>query len=257
MQGVSIIIPVFNKAEVTMKCINYIREFNKKNTYEIIVIDNGSTDNTPELLSKDEGLVYIREQKNIGISKAYNNASKIAKNNIFCFMHNDVFIFEKGWAVKIKDFLLRTRDAGITGFYGAKRIRKDGSFRGKTIVHSKKGSSLMRKSFEKIAAVDGLLIAVQKSVFEKTGGFNEDFPIHYYDKDISLKSLKHGYCNYALSVPFEHLGATRKGVTEENEIRDESQKKFIKIWSEFLPVDVSTLREKFLYAFRSRQQQTQ
>jgi len=255
MQGVSIIIPVFNKAEVTMECINHIREANKKNTYEIIVIDNGSTDNTHDLLSKDEGLVYIREQENIGISKAYNNAGRIAKNNIFCFMHNDVFIFKKDWTTKIKDFILMAPDAGIIGFYGAKRIRRDGSFRGKTIVHSKKDFSLMTKAFEKVAVVDGLLIAVQKSVFEKIDGFNEDFSIHYYDKDISLKSLKYGYSNYVLSVPFEHLGATRKGVKEENEIRDESQKKFIEIWSDFLPADVSTWMEKFLYAFRHRQKQ--
>jgi len=68
MEGVSIIIPVFNKLEITRKCIDHIREFNKNYAFEIIIADNGSTDEIPDVLSNDKDIIYIRNQENLGIA---------------------------------------------------------------------------------------------------------------------------------------------------------------------------------------------
>ncbi len=263
MEGVSIIIPVFNKLEITQKCISHIKEFNKKCTFEIIIVDNGSTDETQQFFSSlpfnsplikggYRGVItYIRNEKNLGLSKAYNQASKVAKCNIFCFMHNDVFVFEENWMDKIRNFIIKTPNAGVVGLYGAKTMRIDGSFRGKTIVHSKKHNPSIHKPFEKVAVVDGLLMAMHRSVFEKAGGFNEVFSIHYYDKNISLRVLKNNFMNYVLNISFEHRCATtRRDIKKDTEIRDEAQKQFIEIWRDFLPADVSTIIEKLSCIFK-------
>lgn len=251
MEGVSIIIPVFNKLEITRKSINHIREFNKNYAFEIIIADNGSTDETPDVLSKGKDIIYVRNTQNLGISKGCNIGSKTAGNRVLCFMHNDVFIFKKNWIAEIHDFISKTPNVGIVGIYGAKTLRKDGSFRGKTIVHSKKDSPSIVKSFEKVAVLDGLLMAMQVSVFEKLGGFNEVFPIHYYDKDISLRAFKNNFVNYVLNIPFEHQCAvSRKEIKEENKIREEARNIFIKIWEDFLPMDVNTWQEKLTCIFR-------
>ncbi len=142
MEKASIIIPVFNKVETTLKCIDTIRRFNKNSLFEIMIIDNGSTDETQRVFSSppfnsplskggNMGVVtYIRNIENPGLSKTYNNAAKLAKYNILCFMHNDVFVYEENWISKISDFIYKMPNAGIVGLYGAKTMRKDGRFKG-------------------------------------------------------------------------------------------------------------------------------
>lgn len=250
MEEVSIIIPVLNKIEATIKCIDTIKRFNRNSLYEIIIIDNGSIDETPAVLANKKDIVYVRKTENLGISKAYNEGAKLAKYNILCFMHNDVFVYEEDWISKMSDFICKTPDAGIIGLYGAKTMRKDGSFRGRTIVHSKKNALAMSGFYEKVAVVDGLLMMMHRNIFDKIGGFNNEFSIHFYDKDISMRALINKMSNYVVSIPFEHLcGTTRKSVTGENRTRDEAQKRFMEIWNDFLPADVTTWKDKIKYIF--------
>jgi GT2 family glycosyltransferase len=251
MEGVSIIIPVFNKFEITNKCIEHIIAHNNKTSFEIIVVDNGSTDKTPVALSKEKDMTYIRNKSNVGLSKAYNHAVKEAQYDTYCFMHNDVFVYEEDRTARIRDFILSMPDAGVVGLYGAKTMRKDGGFRGKTIVHSKMNSPSIKRPFEKAAVVDGLLLATSRTVFESIGGFNEDFTIHYYDKDLSMRALKSRFMNYVLSTPFEHLiASTRKHIESDDIIREEAREHFIRIWGASLPADVSTQWQKLLYALK-------
>ncbi len=281
MEGISIIIPVFNKIESTMRCIHSIRELNKNSTFEIIIVDNGSTDETPQFFSSqpfnptfskeekcgnpplkkgdiggfsnEKKITYIRNEENLGVSRACNQGAGAANCGIFCFMHNDVFIFQENWTASLSDLITKASNAGMIGLYGAKTLRKDASFRGKTIVHSIKGSPSMNKQVERVAVVDGLLMATQKLVFKKIGGFSEDFPVHYYDKDISLKAMKNGLHNYVMHIPFEHICATtRKGIKEDDRIRDEAHEKFLAKWKHFLPVDVSSWREKIGYTVKRK-----
>lgn len=248
MEGVSLIIPVFNKSDITRRCIDQIKKLNRRSDFEIIVVDNGSTDETPSMLSKDHSIVYIRNAENLGISKACNLAGGRARYDVLCFMHNDVFVYEEEWTSKIRQFILRHSGTGVVGLYGAKTLRKNGSFRGKTIVHSKKDRPAIAKAFERVATIDGLFMAMRKSVFEDIGGYNELFPIHYYDKDISLRAVKHDFDNYIINMPFEHeCGSTRKQIRDENQVREEARGIFIGIWEGFLPVDVNSLREKLGY----------
>ncbi|KPK02762.1 MAG: hypothetical protein AMK71_01180 [Nitrospira bacterium SG8_35_4] len=280
MEGLSIIIPVFNKIETTLNCIQSISEANTESVYEIIIVDNGSSDQTQEVFERDMNVIpakagiqkkgldppvkpendalrndkhpgtitYIRNPENLGVSKALNIGAAASRHSILCFMHNDVIVHKKNWTLSIAEFINNNPNAGVVGFYGAKTIREDGSFRGKSIVHSKKGSPSMSKPFDAVAVVDGMLMAMKKSVFEKVRGFADDFIVHFYDKDISLKAIKGKFENYVLNVPFEHMcAATRTAIKDDDRIRDEAKEKFLEIWAEALPVDVTTWQEKIRY----------
>jgi GT2 family glycosyltransferase len=254
MEGISIIVPVFNKIETTVKCIDAIRQRNAGSSFEIIIVDNGSTDETREVFTLRAGLkpapTYIRNSENLGVAKAFNIGADAAKYDIFCFMHNDVFIFKDHWIAALQDFIVRIPNAGVVGLYGAKTLRKDGSFRGKTIVHAKKNNPAIHGSFEKVAVVDGLLMTMKKTAFKKTGGFCEDFGVHYYDKDISMRAMKSGFDNYILSIPFEHeCNTTRSQINKDDLVRDAARNKFTGMWKGFLPADVTTLRERIGYLF--------
>ncbi len=247
MGSISIIIPVFNKVEITKKCIHHIREFNKNYPLEIIIVDNGSTDETPDVFSNDKDIVYIRNPKNLGISKAYNSAATAAKYDVLCFMHNDVFVFKENWALKIRDFILKTSNAGIVGLYGAMLIRQNGSFMGRGIVHSKLNTGNLRSDYTKVAVVDGLLMAIRREVCNDIGRFDERYTLHYYDKDLSLKTYTAGYTNFVINIPFIHKGAeTRSSLKREEDLalRNEMKKLFLEQWETRLPADVRTKSER-------------
>ncbi len=239
MEGLSIIIPVYNKIEMTLRCIEDIRRKNRDCDYEIIVFDNGSTDDTPERLSGDKALKYIRSRENLGISRACNEGAERARYPLLCFMHNDLFISKNKWVKDLIGFFNSRPDAGVIGLYGAKVIRRDGSYRSKGIVHSRMDNPTITKAFEPVAVVDGLLMALGRDLFSKVGGFNTLFTIHYYDKDLSMKTLAAGYKNYVLNIPFEHrCGSTRKAISDEDRVREELKSAFLDIWKEHLPCSV-------------------
>lgn len=239
MEGLSIIIPVHNKIEMTLRCIEDIRRKNKGCEYEIIVFDNGSTDDTPERLSGNKGLKYIRSKENLGISGACNEGAERARYPLLCFMHNDLFIYKDRWIKDFIGFFSSRPDAGVAGLYGAKVIRRDGTYRGKGIVHSKMDNSRITRAFEPVAVVDGLLMALRHDLFSKVGGFNILFTIHYYDKDLSMKTLTAGFKNYVLNIPFEHrCGSTRQTIAEEHRVREGLKSVFLDIWKEHLPYSV-------------------
>ncbi len=251
MDSVSVIIPVYNKLEITLRCIRHIRDQNIGGAYEIIVVDNGSTDATEETLSRSGDIIYIRNRENLGLSKAYNLAADNARHETFCFMHNDVFVFGKDWLKKIEDFLQQDARSGIVGLYGARTIRRDGNFRGRTILHAARGAPSLRREWEKVAVVDGLLLAVKKQVFQEIGGFDEGYTQHYYDKDISMRALTRHRSNFVLNIPFEHQsGTSRKAIRKDDQIREEGRLRFINVWKRHLPADVSTWREKLGYIFK-------
>ena len=87
-EKVSIIVPIFNKVDITLQMLNYLFKNTQDYPYEIIIIDNNSTDNS-EVLIKDffqknkpkevEGM-YIKNPENKGFSIANNEGAKIAKN---------------------------------------------------------------------------------------------------------------------------------------------------------------------------------
>jgi GT2 family glycosyltransferase len=257
MEGLSIVIPVYNKSETTVKCVESILEFNKGCAFEIIVVDNGSTDETQQIFTAGDCFkpapTYIRNPENLGVAKALNIGAGAARYDILCFMHNDVFVLQENWVAEVGRFISETPDAGVVGLYGAKTVRKDGSFRGKSIVHAKKNGPNLSRRYEKVAVVDGLLLSMKKIVYDKCRGFCDGFIMHYYDKDISLRAYKNGFACYVLNIPFEHTGiTTRSQITQDDSIRNEAQEIFMQVWGPFLPLDVSTWRDNISYAIKNK-----
>lgn len=89
----SVIIPVYNKKETVSESIESVLNQKYKN-FEIIVINDGSTDNTSEILEKYKNKIKIINQKNSGVSVARNNGIKKAKGKFICFLDADDIWFD-------------------------------------------------------------------------------------------------------------------------------------------------------------------
>jgi len=119
---VSIIIPVFNQWDFTNKCLKSVKKNATGIKYEIIVVDDCSTDETSERLSTDPEVVYLRNTRNEGFIKGCNKGASLAKGDIYLFLNNDTEV-QEGWLSAILDTFEKHADAGIVG---SKLLSSDG-----------------------------------------------------------------------------------------------------------------------------------
>lgn len=120
MPQFSIIIPVFNKWELTRDCLASLREHGSGPSFEVIVIDNGSTDATAtELRPYGKSLfddrfhsIVLPENKNFG--PACNIGAKAAKSPVLFFLNNDTLV-TPGWAEPLLNALLEDESLGAVG----------------------------------------------------------------------------------------------------------------------------------------------
>ncbi len=92
---ISIIIINYNNFNLLEQCIKSVQKFTRKNTYEIIIIDNNSTEgDVSKLLNKYNDIKLIQNKKNVGFAAANNQGIKIAKGKYFLLLNNDTEFIE-------------------------------------------------------------------------------------------------------------------------------------------------------------------
>lgn len=120
----SIIIPSYNSVDEIGRAIQSIREQTFKN-YEIIVVDDCSTDNTYETLSKEKDIKVIRNSTNLKAGGARNKGLEVAKGEYIIFLDADDYFAEKATLQKINDVIGNERtDIVYLGFEIVGRIQE-------------------------------------------------------------------------------------------------------------------------------------
>lgn len=215
----SIITPVWNRADLTSQYLydHFGRYANRKST-EWIIIDNGSTDETPHSLEYwqrmvGERLTVIRNEENLGYSKANNQGVAVAQGDILIFLNNDIIIrgdylapLEKAVAENPKALIgaqLVTTDTGWNRFGG-----------------------------ELIHYLIGWCFAMTRAAFEDIGGFDERYtPADYEDSDLCYAATKKGYDLKEIPLPIQHLGnQTGKLLGDRRKITEANRVKFAEKW---------------------------
>src|SRR5213078_64174 len=120
----SIIIPVFNKAEFTFQCLTSLLKQIDFSKNEVIVVDNGSTDETKQVLAHFENIVsVISKEENRGFVDACNQGAAEARGKYLVFLNNDTKVLP-GWL----DNLVETIEAdAANGAVGSMFLYPDGS----------------------------------------------------------------------------------------------------------------------------------
>lgn len=96
MFDVSIIIVNWNVKNYLRKCLNSIYSETKRLSFEIIVVDNASTDGSAEMLGKEfPQVILIKNDENVGFSKANNQAIKIAQSKYILLLNPDTLILDE------------------------------------------------------------------------------------------------------------------------------------------------------------------
>ena len=125
MVDVSIIIVNYNSFELLKNCLLTLYKYSKDFNYEVILIDNNSTEGDIEALIKAfNKVILIKNDVNLGFSKANNIGLKIAKGKYILFLNNDIFFTENS----VKKIFDLAETYNKKTFFGCKLLNIDGSW---------------------------------------------------------------------------------------------------------------------------------
>ena len=168
---VSVIIPTYNREKYIKKALEsvFLQSFQD---FEIIVVDDGSTDNTKEVLKPyiEAGKVKYLYQQNLRVSKARNNGIKHAQGKYIALLDSDDYWLENQKLEKQVTFFEKHQDAVLTSG-GIIRITEAGKEISKILNPQSDENIRKNMLFSCLFAPSGVMF--KKSLWEKIGGFNE------------------------------------------------------------------------------------
>jgi GT2 family glycosyltransferase len=250
---VSLVVALFNQVELTRVFLDSLRATTEP--FQLVVIDNGSTDGTRELFARFPypfPLTY-EQGSNDSVIASLNRAWRLARTEFLCLVHNDTQMITPDWLERLlRPFAEPT--VGMTGLFGAKRLRRRATFAGRTIVHSLAEGPTVRVPWEEVAVVDSVCLCLPRELMERVGGLDETLGFqHGYDKDLSLAVRERGRRCLVVHAPFRHRGGgTRAGDfagQPERQRADLDRRKaaldrLVAKWRHRLPCDVRPLGQR-------------
>ncbi len=243
---VSIVIPVFNKALYTFNCLMSVLRNTEGIEYEVIVVDNASTDETSEMLSKIENIRVIKNSENLGFVDACNRGAKDAKGRFLHFLNNDTVVLN-GWLSSLIKTLEKYSRAGAVGsklIYPNYKIQEAGGivWKDASAWNYGKFDDPDKPEYNYVREVDycsAASLMIRKNLFEQIGGFDRRFsPAYWEDTDLcfSIRSLGYRVLLQPSSVVihFEGVSAGRNTASGMKRHQDLNKPKFIEKWSDEL-----------------------
>lgn len=229
---VSLIVPTRDGLKFLRGCIESIREKTTNTNYEIIVVDNGSTD--PETLkylrtiSRRRNTRVLRYDAPFNFSAINNFAVGKAKGSVIGLINNDIEVISPEWLTEMTSWALQP---GV-GCVGAKLLYADGKIQHGGIVlgvqgvanHSHKhfdrctpGYFGRMKVIHNVSAVTAACLLVRREIYDEVGGLNEtDLKVAFNDVDFCLKVREAGYRNvWTPYAELYHLESVSRGAEDD------------------------------------------
>lgn len=220
MPLVSVIIPTRNRSALLVRAVKSVA-MQTYNNWEIIIVDDASTDDTEKAVS---GLLkgkikYIRLNERAGGAAARNLGIKDAKGDYIAFLDDD----DEWLPVKLEKQINQfSKDNSIAICYTGRNVKKEGK---RFFGLSKKYSFHLPESKDHFKSImtDNFVgpsssVLIRRDVLEKSGGFDENLPC-YQDYELFIRILRggkayginEGLVNYYVGSP-EHVSLTRENV---------------------------------------------
>ncbi len=217
---ISIIIANKDHREDLKRCITSILEKSTYENFEIIVVENNSTEKETfeyyQELQENEKIKVVTFEGSFNYSAVNNFGAAHASGEYILLLNNDTQVITVNWMEELLMYAQR-QDVGAVGaklYYANKTIQHAGVVLGlgahRTAGHSHYGQHRENLGYmgrlcyaQNVSAVTGACLLVKKSLFEEVGGLEESFAISLNDVDFCLKLREKGYLN--VFTPFAEL----------------------------------------------------
>lgn len=236
--GTSIIILTYNKLEYTKKCIESIRKYTKDEEYEIIIVDNNSTDGTRSWIENQNDIKSILNKENVGFPAGCNMGIKISKKENDILLLNNDTIVTINWISNLKKCLYSAGNIGAVGpvsnscpYYQtiSSNYENDSELQDFAKDYNKSDST----KWEERQKLIGFCMMIKRKALDKVGLLDEIFsPGNYEDDDYSIRLIKAGYKLYLCNDTFiHHYGSVSFSNNKKySKMLIENEKKFKDKW---------------------------
>ncbi len=238
---VSVVIPAFNHVEYTLCCLASICRHPTRRAFEVIVVDDCSSDATQEMIGSIPGVRSVRNGENLGFIRSCNKGASLARGRYVMFLNNDTQVLA-GWLDALVDVFDTVPDAGLAG---SKLIYPSGHLQDAGTAMNRDGTAVMvglndvpdRPQYNYLREVDycsGASMLLERDLFTRLGGFDELFmPAYYEDADLGFRVRQAGkkVIYQPASVVVHHLSATTKDAGRgKNRLIEVNRAKFVERW---------------------------
>lgn len=205
---ISVVIPNRDHAEELRRCLRSIREKTTWKNYEILIIENNSTEPDTFTLyrevEKQKGIRVLEWTKPFNFSAINNFAAEKARGQYLLMLNNDTEVLSPDW---LQEMLMYAQRDDV-GAVGAKMYYPDGTIQhagiGVGLMHSaghyhrrfdgREQGYMARLAYpQDLSAVTGACMMVSRKLYRDIGGMDESFPLVYNDVDFCLKLRREGY----------------------------------------------------------------
>lgn len=202
----SIIVVSFNRRDDLREALAALdAETLDRNAAEILVVDDGSTDDTSEMVAAAYPHIrLLQNDSNHGPSFSRNRASREAHGKLLIYLDSDAVPASR-WLERLIE-----NDDGNTVLIGAVR-----DYEGDRLQSGPRRATFIGKSVRchpsKANTGASCNLAIPKSCFDAIGGFDEELPYYFEDSDLCIRARKAGYnARYLFDAEVRHKGSETK-----------------------------------------------
>lgn len=254
LPDVSIVIPVYNQVFFTRVCLASLER--EVECAGKIVVDNGSTDETPDLLrawaSSGHDRRYLRFDENLGFARSCNAGADAAHSEVIVFLNNDTFVLE-GW---LPNLLKPFGDASVK-VTGSRLLYPSGHLQHAGVAFNEIGPfhafmglpgnlpfAQERRDYQ---VVTGASMAIRADEFKALGGFDTSYLNSFEDVDLCLRvGQRGGRVVYVPDSVAYHFESMTEGRLDETDRRNYEH--FMARWGGHYELDLARIEQEAVAA---------
>ncbi len=250
----SIVIPVYNQVFFTRVCLASLDR--EVPCAEIVVIDNGSNDGTPDLLSAwadgSQNRSFFRHDENMGFARSCNAGAEAARSDIIVFLNNDTFVLD-GWLPN----LLRPLSDPSVKVTGSRLLYPSGHLQHAGVAFNEigpfhvfmglPGDLPFAQQLRDYQVVTAASMAIRADEFNTLGGFDTTYQNSFEDVDLCLRvKQRSGRVVYVPDSVAYHFESMTEGRLDETDRRNYEQ--FMDRWRGRYDLDLGRIEQEALAA---------
>ena len=241
---VSVILVLYNQAELTLQCLTSLVSALSRIEGEVIIIDNASSDQTPEMMKRVSGVRYLPMGENLHFLRAANIGAAEARGEHLLFLNNDAWLDETAIELALKDFEAAPDVIGAVGgmILGVNDLLQEAGsiiWRDGGCAGYGRGDlpSRSKYKFKRVTDyVSGAFLMTPRTLWHELGGFDELFtPAYYEEVDYCVRLQKIGRrVVYNPKIIIHHFEFGSSDNRNAVQLQKQNREKFVEKNSEFL-----------------------